>query len=81
MKEKMIQIPELLYNQMAAYILTHEDDSDLYQLCKKGIFDKMDRQVNHDLYTNYKTAATEEQRNAARKEYLDRIGVPVSFRW
>ena len=29
----------------------------------------------------YKTAPTEEQREQARQEYLDRRGVPESFRW
>ena len=32
------------------------------------------------LYTS-KTAPTEEQREQARQEYLDRRGVPESFRW
>ena len=33
------------------------------------------------LYAQYKTAPTEEQREQARQEYLDRRGVPESFRW
>ena len=34
-----------------------------------------------DLYGKFKTAPTEEERELARKEYLDRRGVPESFRW
>ncbi len=34
-----------------------------------------------ELYTKYKTAPTEEEKEKARKEYLDRRGVPESFRW
>ncbi len=34
-----------------------------------------------DLYGKFKTAPTEEERERARKEYLDRRGVQESFRW
>ena len=34
-----------------------------------------------DLYGKFKNAPTEEERERARKEYLDRRGVPESFRW
>ena len=34
-----------------------------------------------DLYGKFKIAPTEEERERARKEYLDRRGVPESFRW
>ena len=34
-----------------------------------------------ELYAQYKTAPTEEQREQARQEYLDKRGVPESFRW
>ena len=82
MREKMIQIPELLYNQMCAYILIDEyRTEENRKTIEKGVYDKIDRKTNHDLYTKYKTSATEEQREFARKEYLDRIGVPESFRW
>ena len=42
---------------------------------------KLDRMIDHDLYSKYKTAPTEEAREHARQEYLDRRGVPESFRW
>ena len=35
----------------------------------------------HELYTKYKTAPIEEEREKARREYLDKRGVPESFRW
>lgn len=82
MKEKMIQIPELLFNQMAAFVLVENcRTKELQKQIEKGVYDKLDRKTNHDLYTKSKTAATPEQREAARQEYLDRIGVPESFRW
>ena len=34
-----------------------------------------------DLFGKSKTAPTKEEREQARKEYLDRRGVPEGFRW
>lgn len=42
---------------------------------------ELDAMVMRELYTKYKTAPTEEEKEKARKEYLDRRGVPESFRW
>lgn len=42
---------------------------------------KLDAMLNRQLYFQYKTAPTEEQREQARQEYLDRRGVPQSYRW
>ena len=43
--------------------------------------EKLDRMVNRNLYTKYKTAPTEEEKEKARQEYLDRKGIHSSFRW
>ena len=37
--------------------------------------------LNRQLYSRYKMAPTEEEREQARQEYLDRRGVPQSYRW
>ena len=42
---------------------------------------KLDALVMRELYTKYKTATSEEEREKARREYLDKRGVPESFRW
>lgn len=81
-KEKQIQIPEKLFTLMAAYILEESlRTEENYKLIEKGIFDKVDRQIEHDLYTKYKTAPTEQQKKEARNEYLDRKGIHPDFRW
>ena len=46
-----------------------------------GLEKKLDAMLNRQLYSQYKTAPTEEQREQARQEYLDRRGVPQSYRW
>ena len=43
--------------------------------------EKMDRMQLRKLYSDSKTAGTESEREAARKEYLDRIGIPENFRY
>lgn len=48
---------------------------------QKGLEQKLDSLVMRELYTKYKTAPTEEEREKARREYLDKRDVPDSFRW
>jgi len=43
--------------------------------------EKMNRMQLRKLYSDSKTAGTEGEREAARKEYLDRAGVPKDFRY
>ena len=46
---------------------------------QKGLEQKLDALVMRELYTKYKVALTEEEKEKERKEYLDRRGVPESF--
>ena len=43
--------------------------------------EKMNRMQLRKLYSDSKTAETEAERETARKEYLDRVGVPEDFRY
>lgn len=82
MQNKQIQIPEALFTQMCAYFLMPEFQTEQnVEAIKRGINAKLDRMVEHDLYTKYKTAPTAEQKEQARKEYLDRKGISDAFRW
>ena len=81
-KEKQIQIPERLFNLIAVMALDETQRTDQnYDQLKKGITDKLNRQIDHDYYSQYKSAPTEEQREAFRQQYLDRKGIPDNFRW
>ena len=51
------------------------------QSIKKGLEEKLEAMVRRDLYTKYKTAPTEEEREKARQEYLKKVGMHRSFRW
>ncbi len=57
------------------------EDVDCETEIKQELEKKLDKMVMRDLYGKFKTAPTEEEREQARKEYLDRRGVPESFRW
>ena len=76
---KQIQIPEQLFFSLVKYHLV-DMESELPEI-KKGLMDKMDAMVMRELYSKYKTAPNEEEKQKARKEYLDKRGVPDSFRW
>ena len=48
---------------------------------KKELAEKLDAMAKRKIYSQYKTAPTEEEREKARQEYLDKVGISPSFRW
>ena len=76
---KQVQIPQELFVQLIYYHLM-EDDSYIDEI-KIGLEKKLDALVLRELYGKSKTAPTEEEREKARQEYLDRRVIPDSFRW
>ena len=76
---KNVQIPYELFFQLMKYHLM-EDESCEADI-RRGVEKKLDALVMHELYTKSKMEVTEEEREKARKEYLDRRGVLDSFRW
>lgn len=76
---KHIQIPEELFVLLIKYHLL--DIEEVQPQIKKGLMDKMDSITMRLLYSKYKTAPTEEEKQKAIQEYLDKRGVPESFRW
>ena len=80
-----IQIPEsLFYDILRYYLITSEGKEVPEELGKRvfdGLCDKVQKITDRELYTTYKTAPTEEEKEKARQEYLDRKGIPESFRW
>ena len=74
-----VQIPQKLFVQLIHYHLM-EDDNHEGEI-RIGLEKKLDALVLRELYGKSKTALTEEEREKARQEYLDRRGIPNSFRW
>lgn len=45
------------------------------------LIDKLQRIVNRELYSTYKTSKSDEEREAARQKYLENRGIPAKYRW
>ncbi len=76
---KQVQIPQELFVQLLHYHLL-DDDSHVDEI-RIGLGKKLDAMVLRELYGKFKSAPTETEREKARQEYLDRRGMPDSFRW
>ena len=80
-----IQIPESLFYDILRYYLIASKGAEVPEELDKRVFnglsDKVQKIADRELYTIYKTAPTEEEKEKARQEYLDRKGIPESFRW
>ena len=74
-----VQISQELFMQLLRFHLM-EDESCEKEI-KHELEKKLDKMVMRDLFGKSKTAPTEEEREQARKEYLDRRGLSESFRW
>ena len=76
---KNVQIPYELFEKIVLYHLTGADEYE--EEIREGLDRKLDAMIDRQIYSEYKTAPTEQQREQARQEYLDRRGVPQSYRW
>ncbi|MBQ9305072.1 complexin-2 [Butyrivibrio fibrisolvens] len=76
---KNIQIPQELFIRLIRFhLFDMDEDADLI---KKGLEDKMERLARHEIYSKSKTASSEEEKEKARQEYLDMVGMHQDFRW
>ena len=62
---KQIQIPEQLFMELVKFHLLDMEEN--LPSIKQGLEAKLDSLVMRDLYSKYKTAPTEEEREQARK--------------
>ena len=78
-KEKQIQMPESWFMAVVRYMYGAEQEKDFII---QGIQDKVKRTMEHDLYSvMHDTSKTQEEREKARKKYLESKGIPEDFRW
>ena len=81
MTPKAVKIDFKTFIRLVRYFLLDEQTEALYGEIRGDLEGKLDSLSKHDLYTQSKTAKTEQEREKARQEYLDRIGMNNSFRW
>ena len=79
MQNRNVQIPYELFLQLLQYFLM--DNYDGEEKIRLGLEQKLDAMVSREMYSKFKTAPTEEEREKFRQEYLDRKGIQESFRW
>ena len=68
-------------NGIFRYYKLEFEKENLFSEIQKELEQKLDALVARELYTKYKTAPTEEEKEKARQEYLNKKGVHSSFRW
>lgn len=78
---KNVQIPLETFLKLVRYFLLEQSEKELYEQIQKDIKVKLDNLVKHELYTKSKIAKTMEEREKARQEYLEKIGLTKNFRW
>ena len=78
-KKKNVTIPEELFIDLVKYFLADIRWDE--ERIRSGLQEKLEAMVKRELYTRYKTARTPEEREKARREYLEKVGIPENFRW
>ena len=76
---KNVIIPYELFSYLVDYHLNGEEY--LEEEIRDGLEEKLEAMQRRELYSRYKIAPDEAQREEARQEYLDSRGVPASYRW
>ena len=74
-----IQISESLFLSILKYHLCKNEE--VLPEIEKGLNEKLEALIRRDLYTDYKMAQTEAEREKAREEYVDRVGISKEYRW
>jgi hypothetical protein len=78
-REKSVQIPERTFVELIQYFFFDKHDN--RKSIEQALNNKLEQVVRHDLYTKSKVAASQEEREKARQEYLDRVGIHKDFRY
>lgn len=79
LKEKQIQISQSLFIELINFFVL-DIDVDCEKI-KTELNNKLDAIAMRQLYTTYKTAPTDEEKENARQKYLDERGIHSDFRW
>lgn len=78
---KTVKIDLQTFIRLMRYFTLDDHSNELYEEIKRDIDSKADKLYRHELYSQSKTAESEQERETARKKYLDEIGMRDSFRY
>lgn len=76
---KNVQIAESLFISLVRFHLLEETEE--LPKIEKGLMDKLDALEKRRLYTQYKTASADAEKENARKKYINSQGIPNKFQW
>jgi len=76
---KNVQIPYELFIDLIRFHLFGLDENEAK--IRMGLERKLSTMCDRELYTKYKTAGTDAEREEARQKYLDSRGILEDFRW
>lgn len=77
---KNIQIPSELFFDLCEYFLDQNGDDQLAADISAALSEKLNKIVNHDLFSQYKRTPTGAERERLRQDYLNRRGISDNFR-
>ncbi|MBR4249779.1 MAG: complexin-2 [Verrucomicrobia bacterium] len=81
-RPKSIQIDYSFYLDLISYAFMHGDPHDpCFSRIEAAFRRKIEAMERHELYTLYKSGASQEIRDKAREEYLEAIGLREAFHW
>ncbi len=80
-KTKQVQIPYDLLVKIYSYFENLPDPDPEARAIMHGLDQKLERMVNREYYTEYKTSTDKEKQELARQTYLDRVGMHKDFRY
>lgn len=78
---KNVKIDLQTFIKLMRYFTLDDHSNELYEEIKRDIDSKADKLYRHELYSQSKTADSEQDREKARQKYLDEIGMRDSFRY
>ena len=81
-RPKSIQIDYDFFLDLISHAFTHGDPDDpCFRRINSAFLSKLNAMERHELYTIYKSGATKEIRDKARKDYLKAIGLYDAYHW
>lgn len=84
-KEKQVQIPLKTFTGLLLLtedlLSNSEIDYNKIKQLNQDLHNKLKAMNKRNLYTKYKTAPTKEEKEKARNEYLDEVGMNKDFRY
>lgn len=79
---KTVQIDFELFEDLYVYAVRHAEPDDLqFKRITSSVKKKLESLMKHELYTLYKSGASEDIRKKAREKYLEAAGILDAFQW